>query len=93
MSITIQLDLPEPVASEARGRGLLEPARLTSLIQREVHTQADQRSFFEIARNLHSQPGQTMTMEEIQAEVDAARAKSHSREAGRLYEHADLRHP
>jgi hypothetical protein len=36
MSITVQLELPESVAKEARENGLLEPERLANLIAREV---------------------------------------------------------
>jgi hypothetical protein len=36
MSITVQLDLPDPVAAEARAKGLLDPQKLTRLVEREV---------------------------------------------------------
>lgn len=83
MSITIQLDLPESLAAEARAKGLLEPRRVAGLIARELSNEADQRSFFEIVREIRAQPGEPMTMDEIQREVDAVRAERHAREAGR----------
>jgi len=83
MSITVHLDLPESVAAEAKARGLLDPERVAGLIARELGHESDQRSFFEIAREIRAQPGEPMTMEEIQAEVNAVRAERRAREAGR----------
>jgi hypothetical protein len=36
MSITVQLDLPETIAAEAKAKGLLDPQKLTQLVEREV---------------------------------------------------------
>jgi hypothetical protein len=83
MSITIQLDLPESLAAEARAKGLLDPARVATLIQRELRAENDRRSFFEVIREIQAQPGAAIPMEEIQAEVDTIRAKRGSGEAGR----------
>ena len=83
MSITVQLDLPEAVAAEAKAKGLLDPKRVAGLIARELAHEADPRSFFEIVREIRAQPGEPMTMEEIQAEVNAVRAERRAREAGR----------
>jgi len=74
MSVTVQLDLPEAMATEARARGLLDPKRVASLIARELSSE-DRRNFFEIVREIRAQPGEPDTMQEIQAEVDAVRAK------------------
>lgn len=82
MSITMQLDLPEELAKKARAAGLLDPQRVASLIARELNAGGDRRSFFEIARQIQAQPGEPMTMEEIQKEVNAARAKEHIGEPG-----------
>ena len=83
MSITIELDLPAPLEKEARAMGLLEPGNLARLIERKV-AEVDSRDFFEMARDLRALPGEPMTMEEIQAEVDAVRAEARARrEAGR----------
>jgi hypothetical protein len=79
MSITIQLDLPEALAEKARAKGLLKSDELARLITREVSAQDDARDFFEMARQLRSFPGEPMTMEEIQAEVDAVRAERENR--------------
>jgi hypothetical protein len=80
MSITIKLDLPEEVAAAARAKGLLEPQNLTRLIEREVEAESTRQDFFEMVRELRTLPGEPMTMEEIQAEVDAVRAERAARE-------------
>ena len=36
MSITVELDLPEPLAAKARAKGLLEPIREGSLLVNRV---------------------------------------------------------
>jgi hypothetical protein len=83
MSITVELDLPESVAAEARARGLLDPKRVASLIARELSSEQDLRNFFEIIREIRAQPGEPDTMKEIQAEVDAVQAERRAREGRR----------
>jgi hypothetical protein len=80
MSVTVQIDLPESVAIEARARGLLDPKRVASLIARELSSGQDWRNFFEIVREIREQPGEPDTMKEIQAEVDTVRAERRARE-------------
>lgn len=81
MSITVQLDLPEEMAAKARAAGLLDPGRVASLIARELASGADARTFFELIREIRAQPGEAMTLEEIQAEVDTVRQGRRTREA------------
>ena len=81
MSITVQLDLPEGLAEKARAAGLLDPKRVATLIARELSSESDQRGFFEMVREIRAQPGEPMSMEEIQAEVNAVRAERRAREA------------
>jgi hypothetical protein len=83
MSITVQLDLPEELATKARAAGLLEPARVIRLIERELQTTNDGRSFFDILREIRAQPGEPMTEEEIAAEIKAVRRERRARETGR----------
>jgi hypothetical protein len=80
MSITVQLELPEAVAAEAKARGLLDPKNLTRLIQREIEAESARRDYFEMVQELRALPGEPMTMDEIQAEVDAVRAERAARE-------------
>ena len=82
MNITIKLNLPADLAAKAEAKGLLDPARLTELIAREVAEDGDDRDFFRVARDLRSISGEPMTMEEIQQIVDEVRAERAAREAG-----------
>jgi len=82
MSVTVQLDLPESMAAEAKTRGLLDPKRVASLIAREL-TSEDRRNFFDIVREIRAQLGEPGTVQEIQAEVVAARAERRAREGRR----------
>ena len=80
MSITVQLDLTEAVAASAKAKGLLDPKNLTRLIQREVEAESARRDFFDMVRDLRALPGEPMTMDEIQAEVDPVRVERAARE-------------
>ena len=83
MSITVQLELSESVAAEARAKGLLDPQNLTRLIEREVEAEAARRDFFEMVRDLRALPGEPVTMEELQTEVNAVRRERVARESRR----------
>ncbi len=82
MSVTVEVDLPESMAAEAKARGLLDPKRVASLIARELSSE-DRRNFFEIVREIRAQPGEPATVQEIQAEVNAVRAERRAREGRR----------
>jgi hypothetical protein len=76
MSITVQLDLPEALAERARAKGLLEPDEVTRLIQRELDLDEPMNEFRRMVEEMRSYPDdEPMTMDEIQAEVDAVRAE------------------
>ena len=81
MSITIQLDLPDDIAAEARSRGLLEPERLAEMISAKIAAKRD-GEFFETARKLRSTSGEPMSLTEIQAIVDEVRTERLARETG-----------
>jgi hypothetical protein len=83
MSITVQLDLPEEVAAEARAAGLLEPCPLAELVNLELQRRRAGRRLSELMDQMHAVPGAPMSMEEIDAEVKAVRAARRAREAGR----------
>jgi hypothetical protein len=82
MSVTVELNLPDDLAAEARAKGLLEPQSLTRLIQRELADAQGARDFFRMARDLRSLPGEPMTMGEIQEIVDGVRKERAAGEAG-----------
>ncbi len=79
MSITVQLDLPEDVAAPARARGLLEPQELVRLVQREMVSDSALKNYREMVESMRAYPDEPMTMDEIQAEVDAVRAERRAR--------------
>jgi hypothetical protein len=85
MSITVQLDLPEAVAAAAKAKGLLEPQKLTRMVEREVELDQPMREFREMVEQMRAYPDdEPMTMDEIQAEVNAVRAERRKqRESGR----------
>jgi len=82
MSITVQLDLPEEVANEARETGLLEPGRLEELLNEELRRARARQELGQMLKELHSLPGEPMSYEEIQTEIDAVRAERRGRASG-----------
>ena len=75
MSITVQLDLSESVAAEARAKGLLEPQKLTQLVEREIKFDQPMQDFREMAEKLRAYPDEPMTLDEIQNVVNEVRAE------------------
>ena len=83
MSVTIQLDLPEALVKEAKANGLLESRRLGELLNEELLRERARKDLGRVLKELHSLPGEPMSPEEIQAEIDAVRAQRRQRESGR----------
>ena len=84
MSITIKLDLPEDVAIQARAKGLLDPKELARLIKSEIVSDSALKNYRELVESMRAYPDEPMTMDEIQAEVNAVRAERRARrESGR----------
>ena len=83
MSITIKLDLPDALVNEARDNGLLESASVGDLLATELRRRKAAAELKKVLDDIRAQPGEPMSMEEIQAEVDAVRAERRAREAGR----------
>jgi hypothetical protein len=83
MSITIKLDLPEALVREARERGLLESKRLGELLSNELRRASDRGAIGQILKQVRDQPGTPMSLEEIQAEVNAVREERRRRESRR----------
>lgn len=84
MSITVQLDLPEALAEQARAKGLLEPGKLAELIKREMVSASALKNYLEMVETMRAYPDEPMTMDEIQVEVDAVRTERRARrESGR----------
>ncbi len=83
MSITIHLDLPEALAKEAQANGLLASAPISDLLAAELRRRKAATELEKVLEKVRAQPGQPMSSNEIQAEVDAARAERRAREARR----------
>ncbi|MGH7980884.1 MAG: hypothetical protein ACREE6_16020 [Limisphaerales bacterium] len=75
MSVTIQLDLPEGLIQQARKMGLLENQRLAEWLADEVRRRNAGRALKNVLDEIRSTPGEPLSMDEINAEIKAARAK------------------
>ncbi|HLX60678.1 MAG TPA: hypothetical protein VKX17_05295 [Planctomycetota bacterium] len=74
MNMTIEVELPELLAQEAKACGLLESRRLAELLNKALRRDRARKEFGQMLGALHSLPGEPMTPEETQNEIDAARA-------------------
>lgn len=84
MSITVQLDLPEALAEQARAEGLLQSPRLVALLEEEIERARFARETITMLDEIRSQPGEPMSLEDIQKIVDEVRAERRARrEVGR----------
>jgi len=82
MSVTIQLDLPEALVKEAKANGLLESRRLGEMLNEELRRERARKDLGQMLKDLHSLPGEPISPDEIQAEIDAVRAQRRQRESG-----------
>ena len=76
---TIQIELPEATAQAARAAGLLTPQSLDRLLTDALKRQAAADSLLSIADRVAAAGIEPMSMEEINAEVKAARAERRPR--------------
>jgi hypothetical protein len=83
MSVTIELDLPEGLIQQARQLGLLENQRVAEWLAEEVRRRKGGQDLKKMIDDIRSVPGEPMTLDEINAEVKAARQERRTREAGR----------
>jgi len=77
----IQLDLPEATAKAARDAGLLTPAALNRLLTEAIRRRQAADSLLSLADLVAAAGIAEMPMDEINAEVKAARAERREREA------------
>lgn len=82
MSITLELDLPEKLAAEAKANGLFESASLSGLLEDELRRRRSGQELIAALDEVRRQPGVTPTEDEIQAEIAAVR-KSRRDDEGR----------
>jgi hypothetical protein len=76
---TIQIELPEATAQAARAAGLLTPQALDRLLTDALKRQEAADSLLSIADRVAAAGIEPMSMEEINAEVKAARAERKQR--------------
>lgn len=79
---TIQIELPEATAKAARDAGLLTPQALDRLLTDALKRQQAADSLLSIADRVAAAGIEPMSMEEINAEVKAARAERRQRAGG-----------
>lgn len=72
---TIQIELPDATAQAARAAGLLTPQALDRLLNDALKRRQAADSLLAIAERVHAAGIPPMSMEEINAEVKAARAE------------------
>jgi hypothetical protein len=80
MGVTIELDLPDALAREARSKGLLQPRQLGDLVSEELNRRKAAEELEKILEKIRAQEGVPMSADEIQAEIDACRAERRARE-------------
>lgn len=76
-ALTIELDLPDQLAEDARNAGLLSPAAIEALLREQLKRRGV-GELLEMADRLAAVDLPPMTDEEVQAEVDAVRAERHA---------------
>ncbi|HET8707864.1 MAG TPA: hypothetical protein VFM46_16295 [Pseudomonadales bacterium] len=79
-TITLTLDLPDSLATEATAEGLLQPHAIEAMLRETIRRRAID-GLFQAADKLAAAQYPAMTMEEIQAEVNAVRAERKQRAA------------
>ena len=79
---TIQIELPDATAQAARKAGLLTPQALDRLLTDALKRQQAAESLLSIADRVAAAGIEPMSMEEINAEVKAARAERRQRASG-----------
>lgn len=83
MSATIQLDLPNVLLREAKASGLCESEPPGDLLAIELRRRKAAVELKQVLDGIRTQPGESMSEAEIQAEVEAVRREWRAREAGR----------
>lgn len=78
---TLTIDLPDNLAEEAKQAGLLTPNAIESILRETLRRRAV-NGLFTAANKLAAANFPSMTMEEIQEEVNAVRAQRKQRAPG-----------
>ena len=82
MLLSLNLDLSESLAQEAKAKGLLEPPAIERMLRAELkRSRVDQ--LFAAAERLAAQNLPPLTEAEVEAEIEAARSQRRSTDASR----------
>ena len=77
-TLQIQLNLPDQLAREAQSAGLLTDEAMERMIKAELRRRAGE-ALRESARRIAAVEGPVMTPDEVQQEIDSARAERRAR--------------
>jgi len=80
---TVQVTLPDELAKQAKAAGLLTPEAMERLLAEALRRRRAVDELLKVADRVQAAGIPPMSMEEINAEVKAARAERRKREAGR----------
>lgn len=80
-TLQVKLELPDPLAKEAAKMGLLEPQALQALLREAVRSRRIAR-LAEARHRVAAAGIAPLTMEEIQAEIEADRAERRTKNTG-----------
>lgn len=78
---TLEITLPDSLAREAKEAGLLAPEAIETMLREAVRSRRIAR-LIEARRNIATAGVPPLTMEEIQAEIEADRAERRGKIAG-----------
>jgi len=81
MTLNLQIDVPDTLVRKAKRAGLLEREKFTSMLERELAREKSAADFWTMLDRVHAVPGEPMTAEEIQVEIDAYRAERRAHRA------------
>lgn len=82
MSITLELDLPEELASEAASSGLLESRLISNLLMEEIRRRKSATELKSTLSGIRALPGEPISDSEIQSEINHVRAMRRESENG-----------
>jgi hypothetical protein len=83
MSINLQIDLPDALVIEARQAGLLESKRITEWLLGELGRKRSRAQFGLLLGQMHAVPGEPISTQEIQAEIEMIRKERGASAGGR----------
>ena len=81
-TVELTIELPANIAKSAQAEGLLDPAAIQTMLEREIRRRAA-RNLLSVAEEMTRAGLPELTTEEAQAEIDAYRAEKRRARANR----------